>query len=648
MFKFFRKYNKIILVVGGSILMVLFLLPAGISRMLGGGLSTPVARIDGRKISVGEMNEMGRELQVVGALAPELLQIIGVDPRGPEHWLLLSEAARRAGLVGGPSDGAGFIPEISETAVELTLYMIAQQNPEQAAQLRSRRDDVLKGQIANKEAMRTQLIQNGMPAEKVDKILADARGVLRMLELNNTASLYSTRAAQLMGKQLADYAGIHFVNIPAASAAVGIELTPEELEAHFEQYKSVDPATDPFGIGYLQPNQISLEWLTVDRVAIESRLVLDPIEVNKYWRQNRAQFPGEFAESRQAVEAAYRGIRANQVSERIAELIRRRMYASTASLPGTSRYKELPADWETRQPSLVDLAAELDKSIVEEFKLADGLRVISHGGPLRRQSAQSLGSLAGIGQASMRMNDSQTITFPQYAMSVRELAGENQLGVQTGLVYGPVQSPNLSQYYFRIIGVRPSGPPDSLDEVKTQAQPNLRLLMGMEKLKAEAEEYRQRAISGGLAPLASAPGAAFVVDVEVTRQTVRHASTQEIFPLLNVPEFRDPIMDSAEKIDPTVDIEQVPKEQRILAIPVPSAKALLMVEIRSFRPMTIERFRQLGIPIRYLANSEEVSGSPFEAFTFDRLAERLKFERIGAVERSEESGTEGAGDSDAG
>lgn len=639
MLKFFRKYNKIILVVGGSILMVLFLLPAGMSRMLGGGgLTSAAARVGGRTVTLGEYNDTGRRLQFVNAIAPELLQLTGVESNNSEHWLLLTEAARRSGLVGGPSDGEGFIPQMAETAVEWTIFLLTQQNPESATRLRAQRDQAVQRQAEYMQSVRSQAIEGGS-AEFVDTTLAQARGVLRLLELNNTASLFSTRAAISLAKRLGDSASVTFASIPAGGLTASMELSEEELQEHFEKYKAVDAATDPYGIGYLQPDQVGIEWLTIDRIAIESRLPLDPIEVNKFWRQNRTRFPNDFEASRVAVETAFRTERANTVFDRLNDLIRRKLHASTASL-GTGRYKDLPEDWASRGPTFEEIASELETRIAAEFNLGAGLRVLNVGGPLERQSVDQLRSLASIGQSSLRINDNSAIPFADYVMSVRELAGENRFNVQQGLVYGPLVNAGRSQFYFRINSVRPSGPPDSLAEVRTRVIPDLRILRGMQMLEEQADEYRARAISQGIASLADVPGAGYVTSVLVTRQTVRHETTQETFSMLNVPEFRDAVMDAAEKLDPTRPATELPVEERVVATTVPSAKSLVVVEIQRFRPLTAERFREISVPVRYLANTIETAGDPFDAYTFESLAARLDFQRLSRADDDEEAEAE--------
>ncbi|PKL33705.1 MAG: hypothetical protein CVV40_00460, partial [Planctomycetes bacterium HGW-Planctomycetes-2] len=424
MLKFFRRYNKIILVVGGSILMVLFLLPTGMNRILGAGTGATEATLDGRSVTRGEMIEAARDLQIVAQFTPALIEILGLDNRNADHWFLLTQCAARAGLVGGPADGHEFITRMAETTYQWRLLQAGQFDPQLAAQYRTQREAIVQNLISSTESARDQYLATSPNPESLDRALAHAYGVFRLLELNTTAEVYSTNDAIDLAKRIFDTATISYAAIPAGTVGIEIEPTTEDLQAHFEEYKAIDRATDPMGVGYLMPNLVDVEWLTMDRAAAEARLTLDPIEVNKYWRQNRDFFPGEFAEAQPEVEKAFRRVRSDALFARINELIRRRLHSSTASLPQQGKFKVLPADWETTRPALDTLAREVSEAVAPEFGLGPGQELMTVGGPLRKISAENLQLITGIGQSKHIINSSTSVTFAQYAFNVRELGGD--------------------------------------------------------------------------------------------------------------------------------------------------------------------------------------------------------------------------------
>jgi len=370
MLKFFRKYNKVILVVGGSILMVIFLLPAGLSQVLNSQLTRPAGKLDGKTVSVREVQQAAMEVQVLKGMLDRVFLVFGLDQTNAgEHWMLLTEAARRAGLVGGVNDGADFLERVAQLNVDLFAG---------SASLNDR-DKLLQTVLANIQSQRQQAIQRyGMSVDQVDKALAKARGVLRMILAADPSTVYSKPEAIELGKEINDTATVAMTLIPAETLLPGVSVpSDEELQAHFEKYKDVRPDDDPYGIGYLQPPAVSIEWINIDHDALSTAITLDPIEVNKYWRSNRTRFPGEFVAERGSVEAAYRLERVGVVLKRLDELLQREIYKTVSKLPGTSQTKQLPPDWQSRMPKLESLSAMLRTALTKEFGISQVESIVS-------------------------------------------------------------------------------------------------------------------------------------------------------------------------------------------------------------------------------------------------------------------------------
>ena len=99
MLKFLRKYNKFILVIGGSLLMVAFLAPQAIQQ-IGKIQNRTVATMDGRNVKERELFEAASELRAVNALggtggtATALLNLSqGSGSDADLHWYLLPKEA---------------------------------------------------------------------------------------------------------------------------------------------------------------------------------------------------------------------------------------------------------------------------------------------------------------------------------------------------------------------------------------------------------------------------------------------------------------------------------------------------------------------------------------------------------------------------
>ena len=109
MTKFLRKYQKFLLVIFASGLMVVFVAPQALTRY-GKGLGKRTEVYIGEKsISTLDLQQAGREREAVGTFisaatgSTQYASILtGEDSL---HWILLTHAAREAGFIGEAGDG---------------------------------------------------------------------------------------------------------------------------------------------------------------------------------------------------------------------------------------------------------------------------------------------------------------------------------------------------------------------------------------------------------------------------------------------------------------------------------------------------------------------------------------------------------------
>src|SRR6186997_2733766 len=98
MLKGLRKHNKWILVVGGSLLMVAWLMPQTIRQLGPARKGAPQGEVDGQTIYQSDLARQGSELRALRTLIPSLIGAM-VDPsRNHEsaHWMLLTREADEA------------------------------------------------------------------------------------------------------------------------------------------------------------------------------------------------------------------------------------------------------------------------------------------------------------------------------------------------------------------------------------------------------------------------------------------------------------------------------------------------------------------------------------------------------------------------
>jgi hypothetical protein len=594
MLKFLRRYNKAILMVGGSILMVLFLLPSTTNQIGQNMMNKAVAYADGRKVTVLDMQEAVREIEVLERLNPGLLQGLGVGRR-PEHWYLLVHEARQAGLIGGPKEARKDLPQ-----------------------------DML-------DMMRASASESQM-----DRLLANVRGVLRLVSSSSAGSLYSSREAVLLGQKMFDTASVNIVVVPAGKIGESLPVPDEaRLVEHFEKYKDTDPLSDPMGIGYRRADAVQVEWLSIDRASIEAAFVPDPIEVNKYWRQNQAKFTGEFTAVKAQVEQEYERTQVDLALSRVADVLKRELFRSTSALPADGAYKALPADWSQKMPKLADLSALADAEMRKQFpSLTQGPTVTANDGVWRTGS--DLSRLPAVGFSFLQQGNGGRLMFSQLALTMRELVGPSLFAVQENMVIGPLQDFRGSLFYFRVVASRKAGPPASLDEVREVVSRDVRTLDGFERLKSEKEQYRERAVADGLTKLAESAAVTVRQGVEVTGQMVRPiAGSQTPDQSLDEPEFREAIMALARRLDPKVDATTIDASLRTSVAASPRARGLIVGQIVRYRPMTVEQFRSNAEAIARFAAGELGGEGIISAFSYERLRERHDFKIVGGDEESE-------------
>ena len=118
MFKFLRKYNKLILAVGGVLLMITFLIPQAITRLsqTAAEKKSTFARVgNNQSVSIAEWTRVQREVQLMERLG---LRFPGLGAiQRPAHWFLLVREANQAGLVS----------KVTLTDEELSMYGRAMQ-----------------------------------------------------------------------------------------------------------------------------------------------------------------------------------------------------------------------------------------------------------------------------------------------------------------------------------------------------------------------------------------------------------------------------------------------------------------------------------------------------------------------------------------
>ncbi len=644
MLKIIRKYNKSILVVGGSLLMVAFLMPQAISQLGKARMGKSVGSLDGHKITAGQYDMAVRELRAMdgffGAVGGTIPFALDPDSR-TEHWLLLTAEAKQAGLVAGAAEGETLLPILARDLVTNMYRQQYRENannfmqafPEQVEQLVGVQHEMLaraKGQSAGTARLTFQQFDEG---------LAKLRGVVRLMNTYQAAERLSDRQIVEIADRLADSVLVDAVFLSARDLAdPDLTPSPAELQAQFERFRELRPGEGEFGIGYKLPPRVKVEWIELNRPAIEEAVKVSLIDATKFWQQNRDRFPGLFEAEREAVEAELRKAEVDRVMQTAESVIRSPILTVLRPLEKDGIYRVLPPNWSEIKPDYMALAEQIVATVNDRH----GITIPLPGVYVRDGDwldGNMLAGLPGIGQATIKF-ERQQATFPQMAMMVRELAGDSVFGVQVGVPAAdlPAVGPDGSKYYFTLLDAAAESVPESIDELLLPGQltSDWRALKRYESLVASAEEditaiveegFEAFAKSFGKRKVAGAEGAVGPDKVVVQKNArVLESRTIGLRGLEEQAEVIEGVRAKAQGIDPLTPIDEVPIADRAVVVPVPTRLGVLVAQINGIEPLTRETLPTYADFARRIHRQETFRGVgvPYP-FRYSVLASRHNF-----------------------
>ncbi|MBA4028216.1 MAG: hypothetical protein C0475_03615 [Planctomyces sp.] len=587
MTKLLTKYRAVLLSVFGVIIMIAFVLPQGFQTFVGTPESQTSVRIGGKRFTVADTNKAAAELEAVRRVLPRLAGLF----TDREHWLMLTEMARGADLIGPEQDG----------------YSLAEALAQQQALA-----EVQQGQIAPDQAQqRTEALAAELRAQLSQTIGASrrssstgARAMADFLGISRLQSAYIDMARTSGPRLLADarrdqdqaLARVVFATVSEAAVQAQPEPTPEQLAAHFESFAGTDPATGDLGVGYLQPDRLKLAWIAVDLAQVRRDVRLDPVELAT--RRVRAAIADDDQAGRARVEEEYRVEAAGRLADQAMQLIRGELLRVVDRLPaapgrGGIAYRQLPEDWPAKRPDFAALA----RSVTEQMAAAAGHPVggIEAGsfaeGWLTPEDAASK-----LGRAGLTFQ-SRGRAFTQLAQALSDLREFDppapRLPVQVGV---PITDPFNSfdgqlRVLYMVTEAAPAGPARSLDDVRQQAVRDWKRLNVYTELVREAQNAATFAVVSGLQEASAGLGLLASVTPPLESLFTR---TQGMVPpgeLAQGTPLTEEVIKRAERLDPSVPLTEANLAARTFAVPLPSKLSVALVQVTAYQPLTIERLR---------------------------------------------------------
>ncbi len=563
MFKFLRKYNKWILVVGGTLLLITFLIPFAFEQ-LGAiaarrGQTWATVGPDRRKVTAGELAEVQRELKVVQYWP--LYPGPGVIEQ-PEHWYLLVREAGTAGLIEAP----GAI-EFDETMASLDAQRL----------------------VAG--------MFSGESPDFVRRTLARWNGVRRMIDLYMDGNKFSDARLRQEARRSLHAVSAQVVVIRASEPSEPREFGEEELAAQLEKYGDVAAGAGEMGFGYRLPDRVKLEWLKVPADAVRSMLEksdqMNPVALRKHWRMHPEL--GEVVAGEEVPEKVRNDLLDHLTREKLDEIAKfanDELRISQRGLEARDGYLVLPEGWEG--PPLPDLALRIqDRYAIElpEYHAAGDTWL----------AAEDIPKLpGGIAMATTDKFGRTPTTLSAIIRALKEFGGTAAMPVQHGVAGPPLRGPDRSVYLFRVIDTDPSRAPRSVDEVRDRIVADLAKLAHYDEIAAQAEAIRQDAVARGLAAVAvdhetrvQPAGRIAILDLNSLRSQIQIGMVPTPMPS-SLPvigpdeEAVAAIIDHAMSLPQVTPVTELTEEERTIVVPARDKLSLLVVRLTANYPLTRE------------------------------------------------------------
>lgn len=684
MLKFLRKYSKWMMIVFGALLLVAFTAPQAIQQLGNRMVNREVATLDGDAIRVSEMQQAERQHALVQERLPAQYMPAVDRERVGLHWLMLKREAERAGLIGIAGDGAlwieDFAPQIARRQLEATL---AQQiGPQLAQQFASQQWNAMPA--AERQAMIDRIagFLNQPPPNVSEReyheALSVARGIHRLTAgYFESAPLSDARAVRDAAdrQRQAMVEAFWFDGRELVAQAPGIvgEPTEAQLREHYERFASTPlgggEGGGEFGIGYTLPERLKIEYLKLDRAAIEANITPDPLEVRKRYqasirdREADGQDVEPFGEVRQDIEASVRREIADDVIKAAQQAFVGALGEATRSLESDGPYKRLPDDFTSQRPSFEAIARQMVEAVgLSRFPEAEGgsveLPMPQVVRPDRWLWPSEMMQLEGFGRAQISIGSTRA-PVAQVVFAVRELRPEMgaRLAIQQGLPVADVPATDGAGnvYFYTVLDVREESRPDDIDEIRERIVEDWKALQVFEQLRDRADAVGRNASENGLTAAAVQLAEALSAEIEAPEiQTVRVTPADVTSPMgfgqspavpsLNDAAFRDAVMGVYERLDPLVEIEQTPRDERTVSVPIAATLTLGVGTVQSITPLTAEMYRMQADFLDFVLRRDELIETvrTTNPFSFAAMSQRMNLRIVG----EEDQPTDDAADED--
>jgi hypothetical protein len=638
MLKFLRQYNQWILVVGGTLLLITFLMPTAIqscaqqSAVSGAVWATYSG---GKTVTGADLDNARQEIQIIELAGTGILQQVGAD-REPAHWWLLAHEAAQAGLVGDLGDGEAMLVAMAARRAEQ-----AQASPGTPAV-----------GTTPEELMALFMRESRANRDAVLGALTKLQGVFRLLNL-------ATRVDRISDRRLENTAALAALGISGNLCVIDARTNTTidapvaddaSLQAHFGKYADKTAPLDAMkgreNFGYRVPDRVKLEWITIPRASIEAGVQNAPelatLALKKRFAQDPAKYgaPADGSASFATYEAT---VRANTLKElvdqrmdAVAKFASDQLVLPQRTLKRDGAYFALPADWSSQMVAL----DALTQSIAEEFAVPAPAYASSGADWVVVGDLDTKLGFAGL----MTDRFGQPTSLSTMVLGAKELSKPSDATpFQAFVASPPFKSTTGDITFVRMIAAEPSRAATALADVRDAVAADLAAISRYEWLAENEAALAKQAADEGLEALATRFGTAVVPASDVREANLQFLQygfrlPGEIPGLGQDTKAMAILAEKASKLPFTKELSTVPLSERTFAIPAPDRLSMVVFQVTSLAPMTKESYATIAVnpQATNLAVDPEYGINATDLFSFDALMKRYDF-KMSSLEADEDA-----------
>lgn len=639
MLKWFREYNKFILVIGGCLLMVAFLVQPVLSMFMPKPADQPLGTLDGVEITLGDQQIAGREITLVR----QTHQLIAmITPEEPLQWILMKHEAASMGVSASGYEVTELLTNLGVTEPMLkdmakvtgsTVYSIKQalrdwlmiQNYKELILGTSHTSPVQKIRAMSQTQQMFQNLLQQVKDQPQMKQMYMQYYYQRLAQIQTGAARVSTPLVEHFISdqqsrvkvgllQISSDRYLDKVSLETQKKDAAVTVTHAQLQKLFDDYKDNLPGTSkPYGFGYRFPERVKLEYIAIPDDRLMPLVKVNETDAVAFYDENPSYFtepvPADekkddakdaadkkpatrlkpYIEVRDQIIEHLKQIKAQELGNKIIKTAQTILLGDARKLEVKDGYRVVTDDYKATP------LEEVAKDIQKQFGILPDVKVMDKNWLNR----DAVSALPGIGSSTVL--GKARLGFADYVFSVKEIERETPsvhagLRLQANVVSMPMSSYDGSRYIFRILDAQAERSPASLDQVRSEVVKDAKSLAAYQLLLKDAASWTRRLSTQSLQTIATAIGGKVDEPAPFQRRQVAMggAGVPDVQGVGQDEKFVDGVFDFAMKLagEHPEALKKMGPDKRTTAVPAPTKLSLYMVRVDEVHPVTQKQYDQ--------------------------------------------------------